>query len=63
MSLKKQIKDLKQDVLKNVEQVEKWKRNAKVTKFVEMEAEIELYKNELNRMRHILKHNNEGDDA
>lgn len=63
MSLKKQIKDLKHDLLKNADQLEKWKRNAKVTKFVEMEAEIELYKNELNRMRHILKHNNEGDDA
>lgn len=63
MSLKKQIKDLKQDVLKNVDQVEKWKRNAKVTKFVEMEAEIEIYKEEINRMYRILKINQTTDET
>jgi hypothetical protein len=50
MSLKKQIKELKSDLLKNTEKTEKLKRNAKLGKLEEMEAEIDLYKNELKRL-------------
>jgi hypothetical protein len=50
MSLKKQIKELKSDLFKNTEKTEKLKRNAKLGKLEEMEAEIDLYKNELKRL-------------
>jgi hypothetical protein len=35
--------------------IEKWRKTAKVTKFVEMEAEIDLQRYELLRMRQILE--------
>jgi len=57
MSLKKQIKELKSDLFQNSEKLEKLKRNAKVAKLEEMEAEIDMYKNELNRMRSMIKLN------
>ena len=57
MSLKKQIKELKSDLFTNSEKLEKLRRNAKVGKLEEMEAEIDMYKNELNRMRSMIKLN------
>jgi len=54
MSLKKQVKELKTDLNVSKENVEKWRRGAKVSKFVEMETELECYKVELIRMRKLL---------
>ena len=55
MSLKKQVKELKTDCNAAKEQVEKWRRGAKVSKFVEMETELECYKQELIRMRKLVQ--------
>lgn len=55
MSLKKQVKELKGDLNLKVEQIEKWRRNAKVTRFVEMEAELDLCRSEMQRMRLMLE--------
>lgn len=57
MSLKKQIKELKSDLLKNSEKLERLKRNAKIGKLEEMEAEVEMYKSELSRVRQMIKLN------
>ena len=57
MSLKKQVKELKSDLVRQNELIEKWKRGAKVTKFIEMEAEMDLYKEELLRLRNLLDGN------
>ena len=57
MSLKKQVKELKGDLVKQTDLIEKWRRSAKVTKFVEMEAELDLYRDELVRLRSLLDGN------
>lgn len=57
MSLKKQVKELKGDLVKQTDLIEKWRRSAKVTKFVEMEAELDLYREELVRLRSMLDGN------
>jgi len=40
--------------MKNTEILEKWRRNAKVTRLIEMEAQIDLYKDELQKMRSMI---------
>jgi hypothetical protein len=42
MNLKKQVKELKIDLNMKSEMIEKWRKQAKVTRFVEMEAELDL---------------------
>jgi hypothetical protein len=55
MSLKKQIKELKSDILRRDEEISLNKRNVRHTKFYEMESEIKLYKEELARLRFMLE--------
>ena len=55
MSLKKQIKELKSDILRRDEEIQVNKRNVRHTKFYEMESEIKLYKEELARLRFMLE--------
>ena len=55
MSLKKQVKELKVELNLKSEVIEKWRKTAKVTKFVELEAELELSRYELVRMRQMLE--------
>lgn len=40
--------------MKNTEILEKWRRNAKVTRLIEMEAEIDWYKDEMQRMHSMI---------
>ena len=54
MSLKKQVKELKSELTSKTDTIEKWRKQAKVTRFVEMEAEIDLCHNELVRLRQML---------
>jgi len=54
LSLKKQVKELKFELMKNTEILEKWRRNAKVTRLIEMEAQIDLYKDEMRKMRSMI---------
>jgi len=54
LSLKKQVKELKFELMKNTEILEKWRRNAKVTRLIEMEAQIDLYKDEMQKMRSMI---------
>jgi hypothetical protein len=42
MSLKKQVKELKLELNMKTEMIDKWRKQAKITKFVEMEAELDL---------------------
>ena len=51
MSLKKQVKDMKQDLTKRDEELFSIKKNMKHTRIYELESEIKVYKDELLRMR------------
>jgi ribosomal protein L4 len=57
MSLKKQVKELKTELVKKDEELLMSKRNIKQTRFFELDQEIKIYKEELSRMRYMLEHN------
>ena len=57
MSLKKQVKELKTELVKKDEELLMSKRNIKHTRFFELDQEIKIYKEELSRMRYMLEHN------
>lgn len=53
--LKKQVKELKVELLKKAEIIEKYNRNSKGIRIIEMEAEVDHYKGEMQRMRSMLQ--------
>ena len=53
--LKKQVKELKVELLKKAEIIEKYDRNSKGIRIIEMEAEVDHYKGEMQRMRSMLQ--------
>ena len=55
MSLKKQVKELKTEIMKKEEELTLSKKNIKNTKFYEMEQEMKVYKDELIRLRYVLE--------
>ena len=55
MSLKKQVKELKNDVAKKEEELAQAKKNIKNTKFYELDTENKMYKDELIRLRYLLE--------
>ncbi len=55
MSLKKQIKEQKQAILKKDEELDNYKKNMRSTKMHEQDYEIKTYKEELLRMRHMME--------
>lgn len=55
MSLKKQVKELKQVNEKKEEELSNCKKNIKQTRFFEAEQEIKVYKDELIRLRYLLE--------
>ncbi len=55
MSLKKQVKELKAELLKKDEELGLAKKNIKNTKFYEMDQELKLYRDELIRLRYLLE--------
>ena len=55
MSLKKQVKELRAELLKREEELALAKRNIKNTKFFEMDQELKLYRDELIRLRYLLE--------
>jgi chromosome segregation ATPase len=55
MSLKKQLRDQKQELLKKDEDLENMKKNIKTTAKTEIEVELKTYKEELSRMRQLLE--------
>ena len=55
MSLKKQIKELKNEVSRKDEDLTQTKKNIKNTKFYEMDQEMKIYKDELIRLRYLLE--------
>jgi len=57
MSLKKQVKEQKAELLKKEEELTISRKNIKNTKFFEMDSELRLYKDELIRLRYLLEQN------
>jgi hypothetical protein len=57
MSLKKQVKEIKQELMKREEDLHNLKRHVKTTRLQELEQENALYKDELFRLRYILEAN------
>lgn len=57
MSLKKQVKEIKQELMKREEDLHNLKRHVKTTRLQELEQENSLYKDELLRLRYILEAN------
>lgn len=55
MSLKKQVKEQKAELIKKDEELVGVKKNIKNTKFYEMDQEMKLYKDELIRLRYLLE--------
>jgi thioesterase domain-containing protein len=55
MSLKKQVKEQKAEIIKKDEELITSKKNIKNTKFYEMDQEMKLYKDELIRLRYLLE--------
>lgn len=55
VSLKKQVKELKEVLAKKDEEIENWKRNTKVTKLQELEAEIRAFTDENIRLKGIIE--------
>jgi len=53
-ALKRQIKDLKSEMIKKEEEMLKLKRNIKVTKLNEFDVEIKVYQDECTRLKHML---------
>ena len=54
MSLKKQVKQLKTDLQKRDDELAHISKQSKVTKLKELEYEIEVYREELLRLRSLL---------
>lgn len=57
MSLKKQVKEIKVELMKREEEMHMLKRNIKTTRLQEAEHELGLYKDELVRLRYLLEQN------
>jgi hypothetical protein len=57
MSLKKQVKEIKAELMKREEEMHMLKRNIKTTRLQEVEHELGLYKDELTRLRYLLEQN------
>ena len=55
MSLKKQVKELKNDINRKDEDLTQLRKNIKNTKFYEMDQEMKMYKDELIRLRFLLE--------
>ena len=55
MSLKKQIRELKYEVVKRDEELEILRKNIKSTKTKEFEQEIQAYSDECQRLREIME--------
>ena len=55
MSLKKQIRELKYEVVKRDEELEILRKNIKTTKTKEYEQEIQAYSDECGRLRDIME--------
>lgn len=62
MSLKKQVKEYKGELLKKEEELLTVKKNIKNTKFYEMDQEMKLYKDELIRLRYLLEQAHMGNE-
>ena len=54
MSLKKQVKEIKQEMQKKDEELETIRKNLKHTKAQELEIEIQTYKDECGRLRYLV---------
>jgi len=55
MSLKKQVKEIKAELMKREEEMHLLKRNIKTTRLQEVEHELGLYQDELTRLRYLLE--------
>lgn len=55
MSLKKQLRDQKAELMRRDEELEAAKKNVKHTQKAEMDAELKTYKDELVRLRALLE--------
>ena len=55
VTLKKQVKDLKEELMFKHEEVESMRRNTKLTKFQELEVELKAYVDENIRLRSMLE--------
>lgn len=55
MSLKKQLKEAKAEILKRDEELEVLKKNIKTTQKLEQEVELKAYQDELHRMRFLME--------
>ena len=55
MSLKKQVKEQKAEILKKDEELINSKKNIKNTRSYEMDQEMKMYKDELIRLRYLLE--------
>lgn len=55
MSLKKQVKEVKGELMKREEELLGLKKNVKTTRIQELESENSLYKDELIRLRYMLE--------
>ena len=53
--LKKQVKEMKADLIKKDEELVNCRKNIKQTRFFEAEQEIKVYKDELIRLRYLLE--------
>ena len=57
MSLKKQVKEVKLELIKKEEEMLNLKRNIKTSRLIEVEHELLVYKEELVRLRYLLETN------
>jgi len=57
MSLKKQIKEIKFELMKKEEEMYNLKKNIKTSRLIEVEYELAAYKEELVRLRFMLENN------
>lgn len=55
MSLKKQVKEMKIDMVRKEEELETYKRSVKQTKMIEHDIELKAFKDECTRLRHLLE--------
>lgn len=60
MSLKKQVKEMKNQIVKKDDELTQTQKNIKHTKFYEMDQEIKMYKDELIRLRYLLEQSYSG---
>lgn len=57
MSLKKQVKEIKFELMKKEEEMYNLKKNIKTSHLIEVEHELAAYKDELVRLRFLLENN------